>query len=785
MARALLDSGSQSNFITTELAKKLKLPRKKINYNIIGVDQKTSQSHFSVRTKIKGRVTVYEGEFEFLTLRKITTDLPLQTINTHELNFPDYVQLADPSFAQPGKIDLLIGLECFYNILQSRNYKPKTNNLVFQETALGWIVAGSAESSLTTVTHSFIAETVENRTNLEELISKFWKLELTPQTTYSTEEKLCVQYFDQTTIRGEDGRFIVELPLCKIINNKLGDSRATALRRFLSTENRLNKNTQLRINYNQFMEEYKSLGHMSKINDPDNERHISKLSYYMPHHAIQRSDSMTTKTRVVFDASCTTTSGLSLNDLLLKGPTIQDDLICLIARFRVHKYALSADVTKMYRQIWIAEKDRPLQKILWRKRPDDSLEEYHLKTVTYGTKAASFLATACLSKLADENTNQYPAASKAIKNDFYMDDYLGGANTITEAICLRDNIINIMSSAGFLLRKSVSNDLRLLENIPNKDNDPLHVLNLNGCTIKTLGLFWCPNYDTYQYKVNESIDDKRAITKREILSIISAIYDPLGLIGPIVITAKLIIQNLWQLKLDWDESLPLNVKKEWKEYCDNFEQIKNIILPRRIDGDEIINTQIHGFADASVRAYGACIYLRSSDKYGNYTSRLIAAKSRVAPLKIITLARLELCAAVLLVRLVEKIVPCLQINTQNKYFWSDSSIVLAWVNSPSSRWKTFVAHRVGEIHDRTNANQWRHVKSEDNPADLISRGCSPFQLQKSELWWEGPKWLKSEESKWPIGKSFTSELTNENLEEKTSVIATMITHHSEQFSLMK
>jgi hypothetical protein len=232
LARALLDSGSQSNFITKELAYKLRLPRKNVSYNIVGVDQKISQSNFAVTTKIKGRTTSYEGDFEFLTLQKITTNLPMESINVNKIDLPDYIQLADPSYAQPGKIDMLIGAECFYNILKGGKFKPKDSNLIFQETELGWIVAGSGQNSNpTTVTHSFLVQSIENHENLEKIISKFWKLEeMIPQNTFSVEEKLCIQHFDQTATRDEDGRFIVELPIRKE-NIKLGNSRMTALRR--------------------------------------------------------------------------------------------------------------------------------------------------------------------------------------------------------------------------------------------------------------------------------------------------------------------------------------------------------------------------------------------------------------------------------------------------------------------------------------------------------------------------------------------------------------------------
>ncbi|XP_050064174.1 uncharacterized protein LOC126553022 [Aphis gossypii] len=183
-----------------------------------------------------------------------------------------------------------------------------------------------------------------------------------------------------------------------------------------------------------------------------------KQVYYMPHHSVVRADSTTTKTRVVFDASCKTDLGTSLNDILVKGPIIQDELICIISRFRTHKYAMPADIEKMYRQILISEENRSLQTILWRSQPSDKLKEYCLNTITYGTSPASYLATACLEKLAQECEEKAPLASRAIKSDFYMDDLLTGANTIADAVNLREEVINTMNSAGFVLRKWISNE---------------------------------------------------------------------------------------------------------------------------------------------------------------------------------------------------------------------------------------------------------------------------------------------------------------------------------------
>ncbi|XP_025192035.1 uncharacterized protein LOC112592239, partial [Melanaphis sacchari] len=425
--------------------------------------------------------------------------------------------------------------------------------------------------------------------------------------------------------------------------------------------------------------------------------------------------------------------------------------------------------------------------ILWRFKSDDKIQEYQLKTVTYGTKPASYIATACLKKLADENKKQYPIASEVIASDFYMDDLLSGASTLSEAIQLRNNLITILNNAGLQLRKWVSNKKKVLVDITNIDNDPLRVLNLDNNPIKMIGLFWDPYNDTYRYKVNEPIQRSTSIapiTKRNILSNIATIFDPLGLIGPIVITVKIIMQKLWQKGINWDEQLPLSILKEWEGYWHELIKIEQITIPRRVIGcDGNVNVQIHGFADASTVVYGACLYVRTTDCEGKHYTRLIIAKSRVAPLKTISLARLELCAAVLLMRLSKKIIPKLRIKVIREYYWSDSSIVLSWINAPSSRWKTFVAHRVGEIHQATASSQWRHVKSEDNPADIISRGCTPEKLQNDILWWEGPPWINSNEDEWPYNVSEIKINDNEIPEEKKSLA--LVTVVNEEIPIIK
>lgn len=296
------------------------------------------------------------------------------------------------------------------------------------------------------------------------------------------------------------------------------------------------------------MEEYERLGHMSEVNDNND----SDRSYFLPHHGVINEDSLTTKLRTVFDGSAVTSSGKSLNDILLRGPPIQNDIFEILIRFRLHAVVVTADVTKMYRCVLVHPSDRYLQKKLWRFNPSKPVKEYELNTLTYGTVCAPFLAIRCLKQIAMDNFESFPVASKIIAQDFYVDDLLTGFDNEMDAIQFSQQMFAILSTASFVLRKWNSNSLRVLEEFSNSFHlDSLGVLDLGiNDQVKTLGVQWASKTDVLSYKINvETAIGSRNLFKRLILSEITKIYDPLGLVSPSIILVKILIQKLWLLKL--------------------------------------------------------------------------------------------------------------------------------------------------------------------------------------------------------------------------------------------
>ncbi|XP_043494122.1 uncharacterized protein LOC122519021 isoform X1 [Polistes fuscatus] len=277
---------------------------------------------------------------------------------------------------------------------------------------------------------------------LQSQVEKFWKIEeIADNNIRSHEEELCEVHYKNNTRRDESGRYIVRLPF-KEEDRQLGDSYANVLRRFHALERSLSRKPEMKDEYTWFLSEYEELKHMTRIEGTSREE-----GYYLPHHAVLKQTSLTTKLRVVFDASAKTTNGKSLNNVLMVGPTIHEDLFTLLVRFRSRAIAITADIAKMYRQIRMDPRDRKYQNILWRPNKNEPVRTYRLNTVTYGTASASFLATRTLHQLASDEFQQFPNAAIVLKEDFYVDDLLTGAHTVREAKRIRDELIQITKKA--------------------------------------------------------------------------------------------------------------------------------------------------------------------------------------------------------------------------------------------------------------------------------------------------------------------------------------------------
>jgi hypothetical protein len=745
--RVVIDNASQVNFITEDCKNRLGLVVSSRNTSINGIGQCGVTSAAEVECDIRSRIdSSTTFKINVCILPTISSSLPSRFVDTRSWKHLSNLSLADPGFNKPGQIDMLIGADIYARLLRpgvllGREDQPSAINTVF-----GWVISGRVGSVNSTLSQSFLVSLDQENSSLDNSLKQFWELEQVPtsKSSLSSDDSICESFYSSTVVRNADGRYVVSLPF-KEPENSFPGSREIALRRFQLLENRLGKNASLRESYVEFMRDYLDNGHMSLATEIP----TSTNCYYIPHHCVLKPDSTTTKIRVVFDASSKCSNKLSLNDTLHVGPKLLNDLVVLLLNFRVHKFVLIADVKQMYRQILIQDSHKDFQRIVWRFSEIEPVQEYRLNTVTYGVNSAPYLAIRTIHQIAEDEKLNFPVASKIVKTDVYMDDVVTGSDTIENSRLLQAELLGLFHSAGMELRKWSSNTPLLLENVDQELNQKeLSFDQDSHSSIKVLGLNWLPNSDTFAYTV-KTID--RPCTKRIILSDLARIFDPLGFLAPLTLWAKHLMQQLWCLGIQWDETPSVEIVEKWNHFKTQLSSIRNIKIPRRIVTDHQISCQLHGFCDASNIGYGAVVYCRIVDSENNRHSFIVCAKSKVAPLKTLSIPKLELCGAHLLAKLMSFVVdtysPKFKIN--NIFAWSDSIVALTWIKSSPHRWRTFVANRVSDIQDRITPESWNHVKSADNPADCASRGLWPTELLEHHLWWTGPSWLLTDQSSWP------------------------------------
>ncbi|XP_049884462.1 uncharacterized protein LOC126379650 [Pectinophora gossypiella] len=430
------------------------------------------------------------------------------------------------------------------------------------------------------------------------------------------------------------------------------------------------------------------------------------------------------------------------------GPNVQNSLFSILIRARQYKFILTGDIEKMYRQVQVSDEDRDLQLILWREDESEPIKTLRLNTLTYGTASASYLSTKCLWQVGEECEDAQ--IKTIIQNDFYVDDLITGADSEEELRYIQKSVASALSGACFPLRKYKTNLPQIFDNSNINSQDSLTLSESSS----TLGLGWNPSNDKLHFPVSLPLQNSTntKVTKRYIMSNSFKIFDPLGLLSPCVILPKIMLQQLWLQKIDWDQPVPDDINNAWHEFASYIPDLTTLQIPRSVLCDLPKDVEMHSFSDASQRAYGACVYIKTMDAENNVSVKLLCAKSKVAPLKPTTIPRLELCAALLAARLCKSVLESLRFTPSAVVHWCDSSVVLSWINSEPSKLKTFAANRIGEILETTLPSSWRYVPTAYNPADLISRGVNAVQLLHSELWWSGPNFLSKDETFWPTLK---------------------------------
>ncbi|XP_049319056.1 uncharacterized protein LOC125780640 [Astyanax mexicanus] len=541
-----------------------------------------------------------------------------------------------------------------------------------------------------------------------------------------------------------DGHYEMPLPFKKDRPN-LPDNKVCAFHRLKCLERKLRRDEQYNKDYKSFMDETITRGDAERV--PKEDMHKTP-AWYIPHHGVYH-PRKPGRIRVVFDCSAKF-QGTSLNDHLLTGPELTNTLVGVLLRFRKGQVAIMCDIERMFHQFHVKTEDQDYLRFLWWENGkfEEQPSTYRMKVHLFGAASSPGCANYGLKHIAAEGQGRFSEDTiKFIQRNFYVDDGLSSVSSTGQAIQLVKEARELCSTGKLRLHKFISNSKEVLATIPKEEcaeaaterDMALGELQME----RALGVQWCVAFDEFQFRV---VIKESPFTRRGVMSTVASIYDPLGFVAPFILVGKQILQQMCRDKLSWDDALPDDLQPQWERWLQDLQHLVNVKIPRCYipSSFKAQHYELHHFSDASVSGYGACSYLRVVNESGEVHCSLVMGKARVAPTKVTTIPRLELSAAVVAVRISDMLKKELDIECQQEFFWTDSMVVLGYINNEARRFHVFVANRVERIRQSTKFSQWRFVASEENPADHASRGLAVEQLVSSD-WFTGPRFLWQKE----------------------------------------
>ncbi|XP_034836290.2 uncharacterized protein [Maniola hyperantus] len=745
---ALFDEGSTITLIEEDLADQLNLegPAHALNIHGVNSTQREGTSRI-VRLKLRGKNSKASHIIRARTIRDI--QLLNQTIPIQLLQYPHLRNLEPSSVCyEQARPRLLIGSDNWDLIVSKQLLTGLRHEPAASRTELGWVIHGSAPRATLSrnedhVLHIRSGKPTEQSSEdkLDALVRSHFELDaigISLNTKTRKEDERAIKIFEETA-RRVDGRFEVGLPW-KSDDVTLPCNYAEALTRLRNIERKMDRDESFREEYSKQIANLLNKGYAEPCDGSED----SNRRWFLPHFAV-RNANKPGKVRLVFDAAATH-QGTSLNDKLLDGPDQLKSLPGILYRFRERAVAVTADIEEMFLRIRIRKEDQPAQLFLWRGNDRRSPPtQYKMVSLIFGARSSPFLAHSVRNANARDFTQTHPRALRAITENHYMDDLVDSYDTEQEAMETAKEINFVHEQAGFTLRGWNSNSQRVLATIPNqlRAPAPTRLGTEHHSQEKTLGLLWLPTEDTLAFNTTmnrvprEVYNQNRAPTKREALSAVMSIFDPLGLLSHFTITAKIILQSLWRLQVGWDEPVPTEIADDFSAWLKNLEEIKELRLPRHYNTRGARSMELHILCDASSQAYAAVAYWRIERYNGTVDLVLVAGKAKVAPLRAQSIPRMELQAALIGARLAKSILEEHREKPDRVIYWSDSKTTLQWIRNGARRYTPYVAHRLGEIAELTDENQWRWIPTDLNIADNATnfRGADA-ELKRAYTEWE-------------------------------------------------
>ena len=770
---AFLDSGSDATLCLESLVQEFSIENvKPVKYTMTTVNREQEKVGYEVHLNIG---SISDGE-EFVLENVLTTDslpvTPKHIAESKELEEWEHLRDLVLPKIEDKQVTILIGNDrpdIIDSCLDRRVGKKGEPCAV--KTSLGWTVygpMGNAHDENVSVSFTRSEYDVFDY-KMERMFNAEFDDIKDQEEGMSVEDCVARKMMVETTTL-KDGHYQIGLPF-KHDPPHLPDSLPTARKRLEYLKSKMLRDPGFHEKYSRVMKRYEEEGAAREV--PDHELATFKPLWYLPHHAVWH-PRKPEEPRVVFDCA-SKTEGVSLNDELLRGPENTSTLLGVILRFRVDNVAVTADVKRMFHQVYVTPEHRSALCYLW--WPDGDLTKtaktYQMLVHLFGAKSSPSVAGYALRRTATDNSREYSRETlDAVLRDFYVDDLLKSFSETREAKIVSKELESMLAKAGFQLTKWCSNSREILQEFPVEGRAPtVKNLDLQSEDLpmdRALGVHWNVEKDTIVLVVD---DKKEPNNRRGVLSSIATIYDPLGFASPLMLPAREINQELCRLKVDWNSELPRELSMRWKKWKEDLVNLRSYEMPRCLKPKgfgQIEQIELHHFADASQEhGYGTVSYLRFVNEKGEIHVSLVMGKSKVKPLnKAVTVPKLELTAATLATRVNKTIMKELRgrLEINKVMYWTDSMIVLKYIMNETRRFVTFVANRVAAIRQESTPNQWRHVGSEQNPADYASRGIRGFETDKLERWKHGPEFLWQSTENWPAQPIELDDSLDENEE---------------------
>lgn len=748
---ALLDTQSDSTFILGDLVSALNVKTQPVQLRLSTMTAVDTVIASKVACGLQVRGLHSESHVQ---LRQAYTRDFIPVDKSHiptkdtALQWPHLRQLANKlQPLQDCEVGLLIGYDCPSALAPLEVIVGSENHPFAQRTVLGWSIIGSANPYLDRKEHqSFVHRVAVKEMPLPPVNDVLKVLEMdfserNYQDKYVSQDDVhFVKLLSSTITKRKDGHYEMPLPFKGSSPPMLPNNKRLAEARLQHLKRKLRSNRQYHDHYTAFMEETISKG----VAEPAPPAHEGETIWYIPHHGVYH-PRKPDKLRVVFDCSAKFL-GISLNDTLLTGPDLINSLVGVLCRFRREAVAITCDIEKMFHQFYVPPNMRNYLRFLWWKggQLETEPQEYRMAVHLFGAGSSPGCANFGLKYLAQQCEADYPSAAAFIEKNFYVDDGLTSVPSVTEATDLIINAQQLCKTGGLHLHKFNSNKVEALCGVAPSERavttGPLNLSLDSTAEGHVLGIQWSIESDTFSFNI-----DKRdqPSTRRGILSAVSSLYDPLGLVAPFILSGKCILQELCRMGVGWDDQLPDSLHARWEQWKRDLHRLKEIAIPRCYhppDFGNIVRVELHHFSDASNIGYGACSYLRYKNGKDEVHCSLVLAKARVAPTKLMSIPRLELSAAVISARLSVMLKTELGMQIDEEFFWTDSQVVLAYISNEARRFHVFVANRVQLIRETTNPAQWHYVDTAENPADHASRGLCAGDILSTN-WLSGPKFL--------------------------------------------